>query len=127
MTEAKIIGGSDADREKLLELHETYLVANGKFDWPAIKPIWSEEPHATFFNLNGHTYHGAAHWSRLWDFYGKNVKGSYWTPYDIGGGGTREMAGSWWHPQCPRHPGGTTPHPPRDLPSLGQAVTHRSP
>ena len=59
MTEAKIVGGSEADRSKLLELHEEYLVANGKFDWPAIKHIWSEEPHATFFNLNGHTYNGA--------------------------------------------------------------------
>ena len=32
MTEAKIVGGSEADRRKLLELHEEYLVANGKFD-----------------------------------------------------------------------------------------------
>src|SRR5690242_21555537 len=36
MTEAKIVGGSEADRRKLLELHEQYLVANGKFDWPGI-------------------------------------------------------------------------------------------
>ena len=85
MTEAKIVGGSEADRQKLLALHEEYLVANGKFDWPAIEPIWSQAPHATFFNLNGHTYNGAAHWSRLWAFYIQNVKGSYWTPYDIGG------------------------------------------
>jgi hypothetical protein len=83
MEDAKIVGGSAADRKKLLELHEQYLVANGKFDWPAIQPMWSEQPHATFFNLNGHTYSGAAHWSRLWAFYIKNVKGSYWTPYDI--------------------------------------------
>ena len=42
----KIIGGSESDRRTLLELHERYLVANGKFDWPAIEPIWSKQPHA---------------------------------------------------------------------------------
>ena len=30
MTEAKIVGGTDADRKTLLDLHEEYLVANGK-------------------------------------------------------------------------------------------------
>ena len=40
MTDAKIAGGSEADRRKLIELHEEYLVANGKFDWPGIKPMW---------------------------------------------------------------------------------------
>src|SRR5258708_12234932 len=92
MTEARIVGGSEADRSKLLELHEEYLVANGKFDWSAIAPMWSEQPHATFFNLNGHTYKGAEHWRRLWAFYIKNVKGSYWTPFDIGGEGKGDIA-----------------------------------
>ena len=74
MTEAKIVGGSEADRQMLVQLHEEYLVANGKFDWPGIEHVWSAEPHATFFNLNGHTYQGAEHWKRLWAFYGKNVQ-----------------------------------------------------
>ena len=108
MTEAKIVGGSEADRSKLLELHEEYLVANGKFDWPAIEPIWSEEPHATFFNLNGHTYNGAEHWSRLWAFYIKNVKGSYWTPFDIGGEIKGDMAVIWCHRHSQRNWVGTT-------------------
>jgi hypothetical protein len=103
MTDAKIVGGSEADRSKLLELHEEYLVANGKFDWPAIKPLWSEEPHATFFNLNGHTYKGAEHWSRLWAFYIKNVKGSYWTPFDIGGEIKGDMAVIWCHRHSQRN------------------------
>jgi ketosteroid isomerase-like protein len=126
MTEAKITGGSEADRSKLLALHEEYLVANGKFDWPAIKPIWSEEPHATFFNLNGHTYNGAAHWSRLWDFYGKNVKGSYWTPYDIGGEVRGDMAVIWCHRKCRRNWVGTTAAPPRDLHYQGEEFMSRS-
>lgn len=29
MTQASIVGGSEADRRKLLDLHEEYLVANG--------------------------------------------------------------------------------------------------
>jgi len=103
MTQANMVGGSEADRRKLLELHEEYLVANGEFDWAAIKPMWSEASHATFFNLNGHTYNGAAHWSRLWDFYGKNVKGSYWTPYDIGGEVKGDMAVIWCHRRCRRN------------------------
>ncbi len=107
MTEAKIVGGSEADRQKLLALHEEYLVANGKFDWPAIEPIWSQAPHATFFNLNGHTYNGAAHWSRLWAFYIQNVKGSYWTPYEIGGEVGSDMAVIWCHRRCQREWVGT--------------------
>ena len=103
MTQANMVGSSEADRRKLLELHEEYLVANGEFDWAAIKPMWSEASHATFFNLNGHTYNGAAHWSRLWDFYGKNVKGSYWTPYDIGGEVKGDMAVIWCHRRCRRN------------------------
>src|ERR1700709_2937858 len=98
MTDAKIVGGSEADRSKLLELHEEYLVANGKFDWPAIEPIWSEQAHATFFNLNGHTYNGAAHWSRLWAFYIQNVKGAYCPPYDRVGENGADMAGVWSPP-----------------------------
>src|SRR5258708_16356886 len=113
MTDAKITGGSEADRKKLLELHEEYLVANGKFDWPGIKHMWSEEPHATFFNLNGHTYTGAPHWSRLWEFYITNVKGSYWTPFDIAGEIKGDMAGVWWHRHSPRAWAGPPAQPPR--------------
>ncbi len=124
-SEARISGGSDADRKALLALHERYLVANGTFDWPAIKPLWSEAPHATFFNLNGHTYNGAAHWSRLWAFYGKNVKGSYWTPYDVGGEIGGDMAVIWCHRRCRREWTGTG-KPPRDLHYQGQEFMSRS-
>jgi ketosteroid isomerase-like protein len=126
MTDAKIVGGSEADRSKLLDLHEEYLVANGKFDWLGIKPMWSEEPHATFFNLNGHTYKGAEHWSRLWAFYIKNVKGSYWTPFDIGGEIKGEMAVIWCHRRSQRNWVGTTATPPRDIHYQGQEFVSRS-
>ena len=121
-----IVGGTEAERKNLLDLHEQYLVANGKFDWPGIEPIWSEAPHATFFNLNGHTYNGARHWSRLWDFYGKNVKGSYWTPYDIGGEIMGDMAVVWCHRKCTREWTGTTAKPPRDLHYQNQEFMSRS-
>ena len=125
MTEVKIAGGTDADRKTLLDLHEAYLVANGKFDWPAIEPIWSTAPHATFFNLNGHTYNGAAHWSRLWAFYIQNVKGSYWTPYDIGGEIGADMAVIWCHRRSQRNWTGTG-QPPRDIHYQGQEFMSRS-
>ena len=114
MTEAKIVGGSEADRSKLLELHEEYLVANGKFDWPAIKHIWSEEPHATFFNLNGHTYKGRDHWIRLWKFYGQNVASTYWTPFDIGGVVTGDLGVVWCHRKTRRQWTGKEP-PPKNI------------
>ena len=125
VNDAKIIGGTQDDRKKLLELHEAYLVANGKFDWPAIEPIWSKQPHARFFNLNGHTYQGAEHWSRLWAFYGKNVKGSYWTPYEIGGEISGNMAVVWCHRRGSRNWIGSN-SPPRDIHYQGQEFMSRS-
>ena len=68
--------------EKLLD---DYIVANSHVEWDELKHIWSTHPDATFFNLNGHTYIGPEHWRRLWAYYKLNVRGSYWTPYDIGG------------------------------------------
>jgi hypothetical protein len=126
MSETMIAGGSEADRNQLLRLHEEYLVANGKFDWPGIEHIWSREPHATFFNLNGHTYRGAEHWKRLWAFYGKNVKGSYWTPSDIGGEIKGDMAVIWCHRQSRRNWVGTDDKPPRDIHYQGQEFVSRS-
>ena len=125
MSEPGIVGGTEADRKKLLALQEEYLVANGRFDWPGIAHIWSEEPHATFFNLNGHTYNGAAHWSRLWAFYGANVKGSYWTPFDIGGEIGTDMAVLWCHRNTQRNWVGQG-QPPRDLNYQGQTFLSRS-
>ena len=53
-------GGSDADRKAVVGAHDAYLQANAAFDWPALKPIWSDDPSSVFFNMNGHTYVGSS-------------------------------------------------------------------
>src|SRR5437868_14990377 len=83
--ESKLVGGSPQDRRRLLERLHEYLDINARFDWEPLQDLWSGMPEAVFFNLNGHTYNGCAHWTRLWQFYQKNVASSYWTPFDIGG------------------------------------------
>jgi hypothetical protein len=125
LSDAKLVGGSEADRRQLLQLLDRYIVANGHFDWDGIRPMWSALPEATFFNLNGHTYNGADHWSRLWAFYKQNVKGSYWTPFDIGGVITGEMAVIWCRRETRRHWVGTQ-EPPRDIHYEGDKFITRS-
>ena len=84
MSEPKLVGGSEADRAEILRLHERYIDVNTRFDWKNLQPIFSGAPEATYYNLNGHTYNGREHWTRLWKFYGQNVSSTYWTPFDIG-------------------------------------------
>ena len=76
-------GGSDEDRSRLLELHAAYLEANATFDVPALRKIWSEDPTAVFFNLNGHTYVGVEHWTRLWNYYQSRLQTGLWTPSEV--------------------------------------------
>ena len=92
-------GGSATDRSRILEVHQAYLDANSTFDWKALRPIWSDDPTNVFFNMNGHTYVGLEHWTRLWQFYQKNVTSAYWTPFDIGGVVSDDLAVLW----CYRH------------------------
>ena len=75
-------GGSDADHEAILAAHDGYLRANAAFDWPALKPIWSDDPTNVFFNMNGHTYVGLEHWSRLWQYYAQHKESGWWEPFD---------------------------------------------
>jgi len=96
---AKLVGGSEADRQRVLERMHEYLDINARFDWRQLPGLWSAAPDAVFFNLNGHTYKGIEHWTRLWQFYEPNVKSSYWTPFDIGGVVSGELAVVW----CERH------------------------
>ena len=58
MSEANLVGGTDADRKEILRLHEKYIDVNARFDWENLQPIFSRAPEATYFNLNGHTYNG---------------------------------------------------------------------
>ena len=44
-------GGSDAEHTAILAAHDAYLRANAAFDWPALKPIWSDDPTNIFFNM----------------------------------------------------------------------------
>jgi ketosteroid isomerase-like protein len=59
--------------------------------------LWSADPDALYFNLNGQTYRGREHWCRLWQYYHDNVKGGYWTPFDIGGVVEGDLAVLWCH------------------------------
>jgi len=99
MNDTDLIGGTEADRRRLLERLHEYLDANARFDWEKLQGIWSGAPEALFFNLNGHTYRGREHWTRLWQYYQKNVESSYWTPFDIGGVVGDDLAVVWCHRQ----------------------------
>jgi ketosteroid isomerase-like protein len=62
-------GGNEADRRRLIALHEEWLAANNTLDTAAARRLMSTDPTAVFFNINGHTYTGVDHWCRLWDYY----------------------------------------------------------
>ena len=96
---SKLVGGSLADRQRVLERMHQYLDVNARFDWQGLQDLWSAAPEAVFFNLNGHTYKGREHWTRLWQFYQNNVKSSYWAPFDVGGVISDALAIVW----CERH------------------------
>jgi hypothetical protein len=110
MTETRLVGGTAEDRAAIIKLHDAYIDVNARFDWENLEPIFSPSPDAAYFNLNGHTYNGRDHWIRLWKFYVTQVQSSYWTPYDIGGAVTGEIAVVWCHRRTrrkwvgPRHP-----------------------
>jgi ketosteroid isomerase-like protein len=125
MSESNLVGGSKSDREQILKQHADYIDANARFDRDMLEPIWSKAPEALFFNLNGHTYKGRDHWFRLWEFYGRNVNSSYWTPFDIGGVVSDEMAVVWCHRRTRRNWTGKEP-PPKDIHSAGVEVITRS-
>src|SRR5258708_18833588 len=112
MTEPNLVGGSAEDRAEILKLQADYIDVNTRFDWENLQSLFSPAPEATFFNLNGHTYRGREHWTRLWKFYGQQVQSTYWTPYDIGGVGGRELALVRGHPRNKPPSGGTQPPPP---------------
>ena len=39
MPEANLVGGSERDREQILQLHADYIDANARFDWGKLEPI----------------------------------------------------------------------------------------
>ena len=76
-------GGSEADCRRVLELQEEYLRANSAFDWVGLDKIWSHAPTNVYFNMNGHTYVGLAHWTALWKYYRERIETGLWEPYDV--------------------------------------------
>jgi ketosteroid isomerase-like protein len=99
MDAANLVGGSPEDRTRVLQRMDDYLDANARFDWVKLQDIWSDAGEAVFFNLNGHTYKGREHWTRLWKYYQNNVASSYWTPFAVGGVVSDGLAVVW----CERH------------------------
>jgi len=125
MPEGNLVGGSQRDCEQLLKLHAQYIDANASFDRQKLDRIWSKAPEAVFFNLNGHTYNGRDHWFRLWEFYGENVQSSYWTPFDLAGVVSEDMAVIWCHRRTRRQWTGKEP-PPANIHYGGEEFISRS-
>jgi ketosteroid isomerase-like protein len=113
MDEACLVGGSAEDRRRILERLDEYLDANGRFDWEKLQDIWSGAPEAVFFNLNGHTYAGREHWTRLWQYYQDNVRSGYWRPFDVGGVVSNDLAVVWCHRHTRSEWVGSDPRPSR--------------
>jgi hypothetical protein len=45
---ARLVGGSEADRSRVLERVHEYLEANASFDWGQLQDIWSGAPEAVY-------------------------------------------------------------------------------
>ena len=124
MNGAQLVGGTEADRRRLLERLDAYLDANARFDWEKLQDIWSGAPEAVFFNLNGHTYRGREHWTRLWQYYRDNVRSGYWSPTDVGGVVSGDLAVLWCHRRTSSQWVGTSP--PQASRRYGVEFTSRS-
>lgn len=111
MTEQNLVGGSEGDRNSILNQHAAYLVANSRFDCDMLQGIWSESPEATFFNLNGHAYVGKDQWLRLWEFYADKLETGEWVPYEMGGVVSGDVAVVWCHRKTTLHWIGEGPPP----------------
>jgi hypothetical protein len=88
-------GGSPEDQKAVAEQHEAYLRANAEFDWEKLRGVYSAQDFATFFNLNGHVYEGIEHWIRLWQYYINQQRIGYWTPYEMKGVMSGDLATVW--------------------------------
>ena len=112
MSENAVRGGTESDRRIVLDKHQKYLEANAVFDWVTLRDqLWSASSDTVFFNLNGHTYRGRDHWIKLWQFYKDQLTSGFWTPYDIGGVVTDDMATIWCHRKTKAAWVGSDPRP----------------
>jgi ketosteroid isomerase-like protein len=62
-------GGTEADQQQLLAIHETFVAANDALDADRLRSIWSVDPDFVFFNANGFNYYGLEDWLKVWDYY----------------------------------------------------------
>ena len=62
-------GGSKKDREDILLLYHTYMLANDYVDFDLLKTIWDDDPNNLFFNTNQFTYEGLSDWENIWNYY----------------------------------------------------------
>jgi len=97
MIENALTGGTAEDRAAIMAKFNAYLVANDDMDWEALQTLFSPAPETVFFNLNGNTYQGRAHWTKLWQYYKTRVRNGVWEPFDLGGTVSADLAVIWCH------------------------------
>jgi ketosteroid isomerase-like protein len=111
MSNIAFAGGSESDRKRVQEQHLAYLDANARIDWTKLPELWSDAPDATFFNMNGHTYNGREHWTRLWKYYAEHLQSGDWEPFDETGVISGDLAVVWCHRRTKLRWVGTDPRP----------------
>ena len=126
MLDIKWVGGTDADRARVGEQHQNYLEANGSFDWERLMSVFSDSGYATYFNLNGHTYDGRAHWIELWKFYKTRVETGYWTPFELKGVMSGDLATVWCFRKTRNKWISSEPRPDLQRPQTGDENVTRS-
>jgi len=72
-------GGSEKDRQDLLLLYHTYMVANDHLDFDLLSTIWDAGRDNLFFNTNQFTYEGLSDWENIWNHYRSRFK--FESPY----------------------------------------------
>jgi ketosteroid isomerase-like protein len=67
-------GGSEKDRQDVLMLYHTYMLANDHVDFDLLKTVWDDNPDNLFFNTNQFTYEGLSDWENIWNYYRPKFK-----------------------------------------------------
>lgn len=67
-------GGSEKDRQDILLVYHTYMLANDYIDFELLSTIWDDGPDNLFFNTNQYTYESLADWENIWNYYRPKFK-----------------------------------------------------
>lgn len=62
-------GGTDEDRQALLDAFLAFWQANNHLDIPALRELWLDSPDSVYYNSNGFTYKGFDDWLGIWRYY----------------------------------------------------------